>query len=204
MNTDPRIDQYILKAPEYAVPIMNHIRLLVHQACPEVTETMKWSFPHFDYKGSILCSMAAFKNHCAFNLWLGSLLNDPGNILATAENRSSMGQLGKIQKSEDLPDDDTFIKFLKETMVLIDKGVKFSRAPKEEKERVIEIPGYFQKVLEENEKAKITFGKFSYSHKKEYLEWITGAKTEDTRNKRIATAIEWLSEGKPHNWRYQK
>ncbi len=201
---DSRIDSYIMASSPFAVPIMNRLRQVVHLACPEVMETMKWSFPHFEYKGSILCSMAAFKNHCAFNIWLGSMLEDRGNVLATAENRTSMGQLGKISKPEDLPDDEILIKFLKEAMGLIDKGIKFSRSPKDEKEKVPYIPGYFLEALHTNETARITFEKFSYSHKKEYMEWITGAKTVETRKKRIATSLEWLSEGKPQNWKYMK
>ncbi len=203
-NIDSRIDQYIANSNPFAVPLLEHLRQVVHHACPQVTETMKWSFPHFEYKKSILCSMAAFKNHCAFNIWLGSLLNDPGNILATAENRTSMGQLGKITALEDLPGDETLINFLHEAMQLIDSGVKFSRSAQDKNEKSIEIPEYFLEALQTNHAASKTFEKFSYSHKKEYIDWITGAKTEETRNKRIVTSLEWLSEGKPQNWKYMK
>jgi hypothetical protein len=72
-KNDPRIDDYIAKSQDFARPILEHLRDLVHKACPEVEETMKWSFPHFDYKG-MMCSMAAFKQHCAFGFWKASLI----------------------------------------------------------------------------------------------------------------------------------
>jgi uncharacterized protein YdeI (YjbR/CyaY-like superfamily) len=203
-NTDPRIDQYILNASGFAVPVMNHLRQIVHQACPDVKETMKWSFPHFDYRGSILCSMAAFKNHCAFNIWLGNQLSDPHKLLLSGDAKTSMGNLGKIQKIEDLPSDEILIGYLKEALSLSEKGAKLIRNVKDDAPKTLEIPEYFLKALETNLKAKITFEKFSYSHKKEYVNWITEAKTEATKEKRIQTSLDWLAEGKPQNWKYMK
>ena len=66
-KTDPRVNAYIAKAQPFAKPILIRFRKAVHAGCPDVTETMKWSFPHFDYKG-VLCSTAAFKAHCACGL----------------------------------------------------------------------------------------------------------------------------------------
>lgn len=200
---DPRIDDYISRSADFAKPVLNHLRNLVHKACPDVTETMKWSFPHFEYAGGILCSMASFKQHCAFGFWLGSLLSDPDKILSAVGEKTSMGHLGQIKSVNDLPDDKTLVKYIKEAMMLNEKGAKVTRKqPTTFKE--IEVPAYFTEALKQIEKAVEAFEKLSPSHKKEYLEWITEAKTETTRSKRISTALEWLQEGKSRNWKYNK
>src|SRR5882724_3442915 len=97
---DPRIDAYIADAADFARPILNHLRQLVHAACPEIEETMKWSFPHFDYKG-MMCSMAAFKQHCSFGFWKGALIIEERPSSSGAEE--GMGQFGRIRGISDLP-----------------------------------------------------------------------------------------------------
>lgn len=200
---DPRIDAYIDKSQEFAKPILSHIRKLVHQACPDVDETMKWSFPHFEYNGAILCSMASFKQHCSFGFWLASLMKDPQNIIDKGNDRTGMGHFGKLQSMKDLPTDKVMIEYIKEAKQLIQKGAKL---PKREKTNTgeVEVPEYFTKALKKNKAAFAYFDKSSNSHKREYIQWITEAKTEETRNKRMATAIEWLEEGKGRNWKYEK
>jgi uncharacterized protein YdeI (YjbR/CyaY-like superfamily) len=203
-TTDKRIDSYIVRAAGFAIPILEHIRAIVREACPDVQETIKWSFPHFQYKDAILCSMAAFKEHCAFGFWLGSRMKDPEGILAT-ENRTAMGHLGKIRSVKDLPSKKILIKYIREAMSLIDQGVRLEKKvtdPKASKDLV--VPADLQAALKKNKVASSVFGGFSYSNKKEYVEWITEAKTEETRNKRLATALTWIEEGKARNWKYQK
>lgn len=202
--TDPRVDEYINKSAEFAKPILHHLRGLVHTACPAVTETIKWSFPNFDYAGSILCSMASFKQHCAFNFWRAALLSDPDKILEVGSEKNAMGSLGQIKSLAELPPDEVMIKYLKEAMTLVEKGAKVPKKAKPLVAADLVVPDYFKAALQENETAFINFEKFSLSHKKEYLEWITEAKTEATRSKRIATALEWLQEGKSRNWKYMK
>lgn len=198
---DPRIDDYIAQANDFARPILEHIRKLVHTACPDVRETMKWRFPTFDYKG-MLCDMAAFKKHCTFGFWKGTIMNDPHNTL-TQTGETAMGHMGKLTSVSDLPDDAIIIDLVKEAMRLNDEGVKVpKRAATQAQE--LDIPEYFIKAVEGNAEALKTFEGFSYSNKKEYVEWVTGAKTETTRQKRLTTSVEWLSEGKVRNWKYLK
>jgi len=199
---DKRIDAYIAKSNDFAKPILKHIRALVHKACPGAEETMKWSFPHFDYKG-VFCSMAAFKEHCAFNFWKSKLMKDPHGILETNE-RTAMGSFGRITSLKDLPDDKIFLAYLKEAVRLNDEGAKLPPKPVSKMKKELDVPGYFTKELNKNKEAKKVFGEFSYSQKKEYVNWITEAKTEETRNSRLITAVEWISEGKQRNWKYQK
>jgi uncharacterized protein YdeI (YjbR/CyaY-like superfamily) len=196
---DKRIDAYIAKSQPFAQPILKHIRQLVHKACPDTEETMKWSFPHFDYKGAMMCSMAAFKQHAVFSFWKGSIMKDPDKVL---NSKDAMGHFGKITSLKDLPPDKVIIKYIKEAKRLNDEGINIKAKPTEKK--VLVIPGYFTKELKKHKKAFKTFEEFSYSHKKEYVEWITEAKTEETRTRRMNTAIEWLSEGKGKNWKYEK
>lgn len=201
---DNRVDTYIVKSADFAVPILSHLRSVVHDACPEVRETIKWSFPHFEFRNTILCSMASFKQHCAFTIWLASQMQDPHGILTTGAGRPAMGHLGRITCLEDLPPDDILIGYLKDAMVLIEQGVKLTKKEPETASKELEIPDYFQKELENHPDALDTFNRFSYSGKKEYVEWIRDAKTEETRRKRLATAIDWLIEGKSRNWKYLK
>ncbi len=199
---DARIDLYISKSADFAKPILNHLRELIYLTCPDVVETTKWGFPHFDYKGP-MCSMAAFKQHCAFGFWKASLMKDK-SLVANAESESSMGHYGKITSLKDLPSDKKIITHIKEAMMLNEKGIKLpSRKITTVKKEVV-IPVYFLKKLKKNKKAFTTFESFSPSHKHEYVEWIIEAKTDETKKRRMETAIEWMSEGKSRNWKYMK
>ena len=197
------IDAYIARSADFAKPILNHIRELVHKTCPEVEEKMKWSFPHFDFKGEMMCSMAAFKQHAAFGFWKAVLMKDPA-LTETAKSEVAMGHLGRLTSVKDLPSDKKMTAWIKEAMFLNEKGIKLPAKVKPAATKELTIPDYFIKALIKNKKAKQTFDAFAYSHKKEYVMWISEAKTEDNRNKRMATALEWLSEGKSRNWKYER
>ncbi len=199
---DPRIDKYIANAVDFAKPILTHLRELVHKACPETKETIKWGFPHFDYKG-MMCSMAAFKQHCAFGFWKASLMKDK-KLMENAKSESAMGHLGRITSLNDLPSNKTLTAYIKEAKKLNDDNIKLPAKPVAKEKREWVVPDYLLRALKKNKSALKTFESFSPSHKREYVEWITEAKTEETRNKRITTTIEWLSEGKPRNWKYMK
>lgn len=198
-NTDERIDAYIEKSADFAKPILTHLRALIHEACPEIVETWKWSFPNFEYKG-IVCNMAAFKRHCTFGFWKASLMKDADKLLAGGSE--AMGQLGQIKSLADLPPDETLIAYIKEAVELNEKGVKLP--PRAPAKKELEIPENLIVALEANPRAAEAFENFSYSNKKEYVEWLTEAKTEETRTKRLASAIEWMNDGRPRNWKYAK
>jgi uncharacterized protein YdeI (YjbR/CyaY-like superfamily) len=194
---EPRIDVYIAKSANFAKPILNHLRKVVHAGCPEVEETMKWSMPHFDYKG-IMCGMAAFKEHCAFGFWKADLILEAGE---TAE-RSGIGTFGCIRSLADLPNEKTLIGYVKKAAALNEAGVKAPGRTQPKKRSPIPVPADFAAALKKNAKARKTFESFPPSHRREYLEWITEAKREETRKDRIARALHWLSEGKSRNWKY--
>lgn len=196
------IDKYIRDAAPFARPVLVHLRALVHEACPEVQETLKWRFPHFLYKG-ILCSMAAFKQHCAFGFWKGKLLF-ADNPKMQELSRGAMGYFGRITSLEDLPDDHTILKYVREAMRLNEDGVKSPVRPLVGQRKPLVIPTAFSRALMKNKQAKSNFENFSYSQRKEYVQWISEAKREETREKRIATSIDWLAEGKSQNWRYER
>lgn len=196
-TTEPRVDEYIERSADFAKPILNHIRKIVHRACPDVVEKIKWSMPHFEYKGP-LCHMASFKQHCAFGFWKQSLL-ESGNF----PEKNAMGSFGRITSVKDLPPDNTLISLIHEAMALNEKGVKVpKKAPAGKKD--LTVPNDLKAALAGDVRARETFENFSYSHKKEYIEWIEEAKTDATREKRLATTVEWLSEGKSRNWKYAR
>ena len=204
VKKDKRIDAYIQKAQPFAIPILEHLRALVHKANPDVEETIKWSFASFDYKGPF-CSMAAFKEHVVFGFWKFSLLKDPKGYLGERFNKGgeAMGNLGRITTFKDLPPEKVIIDFVKQAKKLNDDNIKLPPRPKLEKKELV-IPDYFMAALKKNKKSLETFNNFSYSNKKEYLEWISGAKTEKTRDERLETAVTWMKEGKIRNWKYVK
>ena len=197
-----QIDAYVAKSADFAKPILNHLRELVHKTCPDAEEKMKWSFPHFDYKNEMLCSMAAFKQHCSFGFWKAALMKDPV-LLETAKSEAAMGHLGKITSLKDLPPDKKIIAWIKEAMKLNDERKKVVKTKSVVKEELA-VPGYFTAAVKKNKRAWATFETLAPSAKKDYVEWVTDAKTEETKNKRLAQSIEWMAEGKRRNWKYER
>jgi uncharacterized protein YdeI (YjbR/CyaY-like superfamily) len=195
---DPRLDAYIAKSAAFAQPILKHLRKVVHAGCPEVEETMKWSMPHFDYKG-VMCGMAAFKQHCAFGFWKESLVFDG----AKAVEKTAMGSFGCIKSLADLPGEKTLIGYVKKAAALNEAGIKTPGRTQPKKKEPLSVPDYFSAALQKNAKARKTFEDFAPGKRREYLAWVTGAKREETRGERLATSIKWLAEGKSLHWRYQ-
>jgi uncharacterized protein YdeI (YjbR/CyaY-like superfamily) len=194
---DPRVDAYIAKAAQFAQPILRRVRKLVHAGCPEVQETIKWNLPTFEYHGIVL-GMAAFKNHCSIGFWKGELIMDK-----RAGSDGGMGHFGKITSLKDLPPDKRFVEYVRKAAALNKQGIKKPADRKLRSARPdLTIPEYFRTALRKNKKAAATFEGFSYTNKKEYLDWLTEAKREETRSQRLQTAIAWLAEGKVRNWKY--
>ena len=201
-----RVDAYIAKVQPFAQPIMNHLRELVHKGCPEVEETIKWSRPFFEYRGAILGNMSAFKEHCSFGFWgeeIGAVLRE-ANVL----RENGMGSLGRITSLKNLPSDKLMLGWIRQAAAFVDSGQytspiaarhKVVKAPKP----AVETPSEFTTAVKKDKKAAAAFAAFSPSCKREYIDWIADAKRPETREKRIATAIEWIAEGKQRNWKYQ-
>lgn len=194
-TTDPRIDAYIAQSAGFAKPILIHLRKLAHIACPEVEETLKWRMPHFTHKG-ILFAMAAFKEHCTLHFWHGKLFL-PNHV----RKDGGMGQFGRITALSDLPEEKVLLGYIKKAVELNEAGVR-KEAPRSKPKKKLIIPDYFLAALKKNEKARTTFENFSPSHQKEYVQWITEAKRDETRAKRLETSLQWLAKGKPRNWKY--
>ena len=199
---EPKTDAYIGKSAPFAQPILEHLRELVHKACPEVQETIKWGFPHFEYKG-ILCSMASFKQHCSFGFWKATLMQDDKQLMERV-GKTGMGHFGRITSLKDLPSDKIIISYIKEAMRLNDDEIKVSPKKKSAAKKPLATPPDLLAALKKNKAALKTFESFSPSNKKDYIDWIVEAKTDATRTKRLETAIEWMSERKIRNWKYVK
>ena len=199
-TTNSGMDAYIVKSADFAKPILNHLRQLVHRTCPDIVEVLKWGFPHFDYRG-MFCSMASFKGHCTFGFWKANLVfakfKPPG-----AKPEDAMGQFGRITSSKDLPPDQLMIRYLREAMRLNEAGIKRLATPQPKVPKELIIPAELLAALKKNKRARAGFDKFSHSHQKEYLEWIAEAKRDETRQRRIAQAMVWLAQGKSRNWKY--
>ncbi len=191
---DPRVDAYIAKSADFAKPILTHIRDVVHAAVPDVEEALKWSMPAFMYKG-ILCGMGAFKQHATFGFWKYSLVVGERSEMA-------MGNFGKITKIADLPSKKTLAAYVKKAAALNDAGIVKRKQPRHAPKPLV-IPPALTAALRTNKKAQAAFAAFPPSHKREYAEWIADAKTDETRNRRLVQAIDWIAGGKSRNWKYE-
>jgi uncharacterized protein YdeI (YjbR/CyaY-like superfamily) len=196
MKTDPRVDAYIARQADFAKPILTHLRAILHEACPDCEETLKWSMPSFIYKGKILAGFAAFKAHATFGFWSGSTLLETND-----EQRSAMGQFGRLTSRDDLPAKAMLLEFTKKAMTLIDEGVKPIR--NKTVKAPLAVPQDLRAAIDAAPAAKATFDGFPPSCQREYVEWVTEAKRDETRAKRLAQTIEWLAEGKRRNWKYE-
>jgi uncharacterized protein YdeI (YjbR/CyaY-like superfamily) len=203
---NPQVDSYIGRAQPFAKPILEYLRTMVHMGCPEAEETMKWSRPFFEYRGAILCNMAAFKEHCSFGFWgeeIGAVLRDAGAV-----QDGGVGSLGRISSTKDLPSERLILGWVRQAVAFVESGnytspIAARRKVVKPQPAALNTPPEFAAALKRNKKASVVFVAFSPSCKKEYIEWITEAKRPETRDKRIETAVEWIAEGKQRNWKYQ-
>jgi hypothetical protein len=207
-SINPKVDGYIAEVQPFAQPIMARLRELVHEGCPGVEESIKWGMPFFEYRGAILCNMAAFKQHCRFGFWgkeIGAVLS-----AAKVSVKNSADSLGKITSVDNLPADKQMIDWVRQAAALIDSGnhtspiaARRQAAKSRPKKPAVKMSAEFAAAMKKSKKTAAAFAKFSPSAKREYLEWIAEAKRPETRTQRIATAIQWIAEGKQRNWKYQ-
>jgi hypothetical protein len=195
MATDPRIDAYITQAAPFARPILTHLRSVVHDACPEAEETVKWGVPAFVYQGKLLCMAASFKAHCAFVLWTREAEAAAGAAASTNES------LRRISCLKDLPARRALHSLVKDAATRIAARGPLPRPAKKAKP-AMKVPPDLNAALALDTRAKAGFQKLPPSHRREYVEWITEAKTAPTRERRLQTTLEWLAAGKSRNWRY--
>jgi uncharacterized protein YdeI (YjbR/CyaY-like superfamily) len=200
----PKVDAYIAATPEYAQPILNHLRELIHKTVPEVEEAIKWSRPFFMYRGLILGNISAFKEHCSLGLW-GSEVKDE-LVADGAYVAAGMGVLGKLTSLKDLPSDRELAGYLRTAAAAIDTGVRtknYSRTKPSAPKPPPEVPPALTAALKKNKAAAAQFAAMPPGSQREYCEWIAEAKRDETREKRVVTAIEWIAEGKRRNWKYE-
>jgi uncharacterized protein YdeI (YjbR/CyaY-like superfamily) len=193
---DPRIDAYIERSADFAKPILSHLRSVIHEACPTVEETIKWSAPFYMYEG-ILCSTAAFKQHCALIMWKGRLLPKDDAKYVTTELR-------KISSFDDLPPKNKLKGYIKALMKLNEEGIKSAARSGPKFTKPLVVPAELKRAIAQNKKAKLAFAAFPPSHKREYAEWVADAKRPETRERRVKAAVEMIAEGKSRNWKYEK
>lgn len=193
---DPRVEAYIAKTAIFAQPILSHLRDVVHAACPEAEETMKWSMPFFVYRGSPLCNMAAHKAHASFGFWLGA------QVLGDAAAEEAMGQFGRLTHVKDLPDKRLLTRYIRKAMALSDAGVKLARSSAAAAAPV-SVPPALARALAVAPEVHARFDALSPSHRREYCAWIAGARKAETVERRVATAMELIAEGKSQNSKYE-
>jgi uncharacterized protein YdeI (YjbR/CyaY-like superfamily) len=197
-NTSPEVDAYIENAPEFARPMLKRLRKVIHKGCPQVVETIKWGVPMFEHHG-ILGGLAAFKQYVRFGFWKAALMSDPHGLMPADGSKSMMGL--KLYELSNLPADKILVEYVREAALLNEQGMKPSK-PKKKAAKPVVLPEDLQAALKKNAKARTTFEAFPPSHQREYIKWIVEAKQATTRERRLATTLEWLTHGKSRNWKY--
>jgi uncharacterized protein YdeI (YjbR/CyaY-like superfamily) len=197
-----KVTEYIAKSAHFAKPILTLLREIIHSTCPDVDEDIKWGTPHYGYKGDHLCMMAGFKNHCSFSLYKAEMMKDK-DIQDSVKAGKKFGYMDKVKSINELPAKKVLVAYIKEAMLINESGVK-KVIVKKDKPKVVELPDYFAKALKANAKANKVFNEKSDSFRKEYIIWISDAKTDETRQKRIEQSLEWIAEGKGRFWQYAK
>lgn len=199
---NPKFDEYIANSADFARPIMEYLREIIHETCPAVEEVIKWGIPHFDYQGDMMCILAGYKHHCSFSLYKAELMANP-KLKENLKPEQKMGNMDKLKSLADLPAKETLVAYIQEAMALNENGIK-KKKPKAETPRAVKVPDYFQECLDAHPLAKEVFESKSPSFRKDYVVWIVDAKTEATRQKRIEQSLEWIAEGKGRFWQYKK
>ncbi len=196
---DPRVDAYIANAAPFAQPILQRLRETVHEACPGVEETMKWSMPTFMHAGGILAGMAAFKWHASFGYWKHAL------VLGADAPRDGMGSYGKLASAQDLPPRPRLLADIRTAAKLNESGTKAPAARrKPAPETAPDMPPELAAALAANPAAKAAFDAFAPGAQREYMAWIAEARREATRHRRLAQAVAWMAEGKRRHWKYER
>lgn len=195
---DPRIDAYIAKSADFARPLLAQVREVVHAACPQVEETLKWGMPSFTWRGKILCGMAAFKQHMTLWFWEGRA------IIGDDKGGEAMGQFGRITKKSELPGRRELAAYVKQAMARVEAGASLPPKKKPAPKAELPVPDDLTAALRKNAKARATFERFAPGYRRDYIEWIVEAKRDETRQRRVAQTVEWMAEGKSRNWKYMK
>ncbi len=200
---NPAVDAYIANAGDFARPILRRVRALMHKACPGIEETIKWGVPHFEYQG-IVGNIAAFKRHAAFGFWSRKLLKKrlgkDSRKMFPPSGDSSMGGR-RIRTLAEMPPDALILRTIRAAVALNEAGLKPAR--EQRRKPPVKPPPYLVAALKKNPRARAAFQRLTPAQQREYVEWLTDAKREATRERRLATTIEWLALGRQRNWKYQ-
>lgn len=202
-NYNKNVDDYIAKMADFAKPILNHLREIVHTTCPDVGEDIKWGTPHYSYKGDYLCMMAGFKQHCSFSLYKAELMKDKA-IQDSIKAGKKFGYMDKIKDISELPVKKILVAYIKEAMELNASGTAKPKPLKEKSTVEVVAPKEFIAALKNDKKANSIFESKSPSFRKNYILWVADAKTNETQQKRIAQSLEWIAEGKDRFWQSKK
>ena len=200
MQAQEKINLYIAERPEWQRKVLVRLRQLIHSASDEVEENWRWNAPHFDHDG-IMLGMVAFKHHVAVWFHKGALVQGPKGLFGEKEKGSDKGMLGYKLSESDQIDEKAFLDLVKQAIKVNQSGAKLADSKPTRKALV--VPPDLEGCLKKNEEAWRHWERFNYTHKKEYVEWITDAKKEETRKRRIAQALEMIREGTSKEEKYK-
>lgn len=189
------IDQGIAEMEPFAQIICKKLRKLILSADTAIIEDWKWG-PNY-YLDGMVCGFWGFKKHVTLTFFQGALLKDKKKVLL--ENPGNVHN--RHMKFTDVKEvnEKLIMEYLFEAIDNNRKGHKIL----ETKEKIVDVPEDVQKAFK---KAKVLayFEGLAFTHRKEYVMWISDAKKEETRRKRITQAIEKLNQKQSLNDKYKK
>lgn len=189
------ITAYIEKATPEFKEVMIALRSVLNNPNFDIKEDWKWGAPNFNNEGMI-CWLAHFRNHVGMNFFKGTLIKDKYNLFTHYREEKGNRQLKFSDINQIIPEQIEY--YIEEAIKLNQENIKVVK-----KEIDTSLPLDLETELNNNPKAKMFFESLAPSYKRDYIEWIEEAKREATRTKRLATTMEWLSEGKKKNWKYE-
>jgi hypothetical protein len=195
-----QINQYMAELPEWQRRMLVRLRQLIHEAAPEVEEAWRWDKPHFDNAG-IMVGLCAFKEHVAVWFHKGALLKDTKKLFeATARTEEKGMRAYKLHEGDKI-NEAAFLDLVKQAVAVNDKGTKLREAKPTKKALV--VPEDLEQVLRKDPTAWANWEAFPVGHRRAYVEWVTDARQEETRKRRIAQSLEKIREGEQQEERHQ-
>ena len=162
-------------------------------------ETIKWGAPTYTYQGKNVVGIGAFKSY--FGLWFfqGALLEDKKKKLVNAqEGVTKAMRQWRFESAKEI--DEKLIKeYIKESVHNIDQG----REIKAVRKKPLSLPPELQQALKKSKKLENSFNGFSLSKRRDFAEYISSAKRDETKHKRLEKIIPMILEGVGLNDKYK-
>jgi hypothetical protein len=196
MQPQERINLYIAELPDWQRKHLVRVRQLIHSTEERIEEAWRGNAPHFDHQGSLI-GMHAFKSCVSIWFHKGASLKDGHGLFKLTEKDAEREvRKYKIHEGESI-NEKAFLDLLKQALKV--NAAQAGGAETKPTSRALVVPSDMEQVLRKDEQAWAQWEGLAASHKREYVEWITDAKQDETRKRRLAKALEMIRDGQAKN-----